>query len=362
LFGDNDNNIYACLKEQSAEFVKTEQWTESYRAMVSFWFGLVLINFIGLDLFYTNIALPVLQEIEQLPKAAQLTPVQVSVAKLLLLDEPAFSQLGVFSAHVSVVILTAIFIMLLFQEWSSLRLSASSLSLELAFGLLLFVYKSEVIFNEEYSSTHAMHNSALSGLTSFEKDTVIEAVKKEMDNFVMDKTFVAQICLEDTTNLYEKLKTLRDPTGCRIVFHILSPNESPFLKLHVMEKVDLAEVIKMMQRILSNTNTWSLNRAWLELRLLLDELWWLLKSNKRQVINWDGDTFNSEPALVKLIFNQLTNCLAYDVSYGSILQRLVAILGIEVHKEIVNYTQKLLESTDLLNGTATLTETIRLLS
>ncbi len=224
------------------------------------------------------------------------------------------------------------------------------------------MYKSEVIFNEEYSSTHPVHNTALSVLTSAEKETVIDAVKKEMENFALDNTFVAQICLEDTTNLYEKLKTLRDPTGCRIVFHILSPNETSFLKLHVMEKIDLSEVVKMMQRVLSNTNTWSLNRAWLEIRLLMDELWWLLKSNKRQVINWDGDTFNSEPVLVKLIFNQLTNGLAYDVSFGSILQRLVAILGIEVHKEIVNYTQKLFESTDLLNGTSTLTETIRLFS
>jgi hypothetical protein len=118
----------------------------------------------------------------------------------------------------------------------------------------------------------------------------------------------------------------------------------------------------MMQRILSNTNTWSLNRAWLEIRLLLDELWWLLKSNKRQVINWEGEAFNSEPVLVKLIFNQLTNGLAYDVSFGSILQRLVATLGIEVHKEIVNYTQKLFESAELLNGSSTLTETIRVFS
>ncbi len=69
--------------------------------MVSYWFGLVLINFVGLEQFYTNIALPVLQEIEQSPRATQLTPVQVNIVKLLLLDEPAFAQLGVFSAHVS---------------------------------------------------------------------------------------------------------------------------------------------------------------------------------------------------------------------------------------------------------------------
>lgn len=101
MFGDSDTNAYTCLKDQSIEFVKTEHWAETYRAMVSFWFGLVLINFVGLEQFYTNVALPVLQELEQLPKATLLTPVQVNIVKLLLLDEPTFSQLGVFAAHVS---------------------------------------------------------------------------------------------------------------------------------------------------------------------------------------------------------------------------------------------------------------------
>jgi hypothetical protein len=180
------------------------------------------------------------------------------------------------------------------------------------------------------------------------------------------KTFLAEICLNDTQNLYTKLKTLRDPSGVRELFHILLIGDTQhYLRLHTKEKLlDNSEISKHIYRLLKETDQWTLKYKWLEIRLFLDEIWYL---SKRDKIRFDNNNIlttanvselgSLESNFVSTLFYVLTENPSLDFVY----QKLITLEGSEVHKEAITFVQKVFESLQFVNGNLHLKNCIRAL-
>jgi hypothetical protein len=334
---------------------------------------LLLNNFIQLDQFLTDVFVPLLQELE--PKDVKISPpslyrllVQLLLIRWFLQEKQLFSALEIFSS----------------QERQSLLLLCKSQTLDTIFPILSTVFK---------MGTALRDNNFIDSISQTEFP-LLQSVKTSFESLQMHTTFISEICLDDTVNLYSKLKTLRDPIGVREIFHIFLLGDTHYLRFHTKESIENTEVIKHIYHMVKSVDQWTYPYRWLEIRLFLDEIWYLtnrkfkLKTengpsiingplpalgtyNNSNSINTGGngnqsinanlnnpDLISTENYFVNVLFWSLTESPHQSFVY----QKLITLMGPEIHKASIAFAQRLLESMDLMNGNFTLLSCIRTLS
>eukprot|EP00028_Trichosphaerium_sp_Am-I-7-wt_P004960 CAMPEP_0168527686 /NCGR_PEP_ID=MMETSP0405-20121227/12763_1 /TAXON_ID=498012 /ORGANISM="Trichosphaerium sp, Strain Am-I-7 wt" /LENGTH=504 /DNA_ID=CAMNT_0008550871 /DNA_START=1240 /DNA_END=2754 /DNA_ORIENTATION=+ len=179
------------------------------------------------------------------------------------------------------------------------------------------------------------------------------------DQIRFEKIFVnGQLCLEDTHYLYEMFKTiLRNPEYCPIVYNRLFARRRPGsiadIGVTLSKENVLSEGPKAVLKIIDKADLWTLSKAWLELQLCIDHWWWLLNCKHAELKESD----NSIRSVIELILYRIVYRPNSSVIFGWMLNKLVL-----APTEILKATQRILDTSDLLQGKSQLKNRLKQLS